>query len=1208
MQKQERSTAKQAKPRAATAKKATQEYKRADRAQRKIQRCGQVDWSAVDAGVAICDREFRCLAWNSFMEQLTGCPAGKVLGKNVIEASPHMRQTGIDQLLKRAMAGETVASADTPYRSPKTGKIGWVVATYAPLRDECGRIVGVVTTVHDITPRKETEQALHRSEQYAHSIVDSSLDMIVTVDNQRKIVEFNHAAQEAFGYARDQVLGKHVSLLYADPTEGLEVHRTTFERERHVQEVYNKRKNGEIFVSQLSAAVMRNPEGEPLGIVGVSRDITDRLRAEEARTRRAQEMELLYRTSLEINSQPDLRTLLQATVSRAADLLGARMGGLYLTESDDQSLRLTISHNLPGNLIGTTLKLGEGLSGRVAQTGEPILVDDYHRWTGRAPVYEKATFRRVLGVPLKLGNRVIGVLNITDDEQAGLYSEDQVRLISLFANQAAIAIENARLYENLQRELAEHKRTEAALRESEERYRDLFENANDFIQSVAPDGRFVYVNRAWQETLGYSAEDLSRLTIFDVIAPEDRQHCQELFRQVLSGEKLDRLEVTFLAKDGRRITVEGRVSCRFVDGKPISTRGIFRDITEHKQAQEEMLLEKVRFQQLFENSPIGIAMLDAEDKIQAINSAFQTIFQYTPEEVVGRPINDVVVPSNYLEEASRLSAEALSGAAVEMESVRRRKDGSLVPVEIYGVPIIRDGKSIAIYGIYADISKLKEMETRLRREVEKLKALHEIDRALSTLDLQDCLRVITQRARALFAGDLVSILLLEEDQLRMAAEDGLVSTTKEVVVPLDKGITGWSCAKNQSILVPDVRQDERYIEVDVRSRSEMAAPLKIHDQSIGVLNVESVQLDAFTPADLELLESLAARAATAIHNARLHSAEREHREFAETLQDIGMALASKLDPDAVIDLLLDEVARVLPYDTAAVLLLDNGLVRTKRQRGYEQFSATQQMDALEMPMSSLPILADMALRGQPRAVPDTSQEPLWIALTTAQPIRSWLGAPIIAHGKVLGFVTLQKATANFYKAEMEERLATYATQAGLAFENARLYAEQQKLAITDGLTGLFNRRYLFDIAQREYMRARRRSSPLAMLMLDMNGFKQINDTFGHSVGDEVLQRVAKTLAENVRAVDIVARYGGDEFVILLPDCNDQMARQVADRLQEQIKVTRLYVEARSVAPTLSIGIAVATLAPDETLDTLLVRADAEMYRSKRQYDEALVHA
>jgi signal transduction histidine kinase len=158
-------------------------------------------------------------------------------------------------------------------------------------------------------------------------------------------------------------------------------------------------------------------------------------------------MEALYATSLEINSQPDVPLLLQAIVQRAAGLVGTQMGGLYLIKPDGQTLELVVGHNLPGDYLGVTLHLGEGLAGRVAQAGKPMAVEDYLSWDERAAVYVNAPRRRVLGVPLKVGDTVIGVIDVADDKTAGPFSEDEIRLVSLFAHQAAIALENARLFE-----------------------------------------------------------------------------------------------------------------------------------------------------------------------------------------------------------------------------------------------------------------------------------------------------------------------------------------------------------------------------------------------------------------------------------------------------------------------------------------------------------------------------------------------------------------------------------------------------------------------------------------------------------------------------------------------------------------------------------------------------------------------------------------
>lgn len=136
-------------------------------------------------------------------------------------------------------------------------------------------------------------------------------------------------------------------------------------------------------------------------------------------------------------------------------------------------------------------------------------------------------------------------------------------------------------------DISDRKRMEESLRESEERYRDLLENANDLIQSVNQNGSFLYVNRAWKETMGYTDEEIAGLKVFDIIAPESLNHCLTLFQRIMGGEPIQRIEAQFVAKDGRVIILEGSVNCNFVDGKAVATRSIFRDITERKQAERE---------------------------------------------------------------------------------------------------------------------------------------------------------------------------------------------------------------------------------------------------------------------------------------------------------------------------------------------------------------------------------------------------------------------------------------------------------------------------------------------------------------------------------------------------------------------------------------------------------------------------------------------
>lgn len=118
--------------------------------------------------------------------------------------------------------------------------------------------------------------------------------------------------------------------------------------------------------------------------------------------------------------------------------------------------------------------------------------------------------------------------------------------------------------------------------------RDLIDNINDIVQSVRPDGSFLYTNRAWRETLGYSLEEIPDLSLFRIIHPDSMAHCMKMFPRVLAGEKLDHVEVAFVTKDGRTILMDGSINCRFENDKPVATRGVFRDVTERKRMEQAL--------------------------------------------------------------------------------------------------------------------------------------------------------------------------------------------------------------------------------------------------------------------------------------------------------------------------------------------------------------------------------------------------------------------------------------------------------------------------------------------------------------------------------------------------------------------------------------------------------------------------------------------
>ena len=175
----------------------------------------------------------------------------------------------------------------------------------------------VCAVIRDITERKQAEEALRESQEFAKNIIDSSLDMIIAVDNKRRITEFNHAAEDAFGYHREEVIGKHANLLYADPKEGLAVHKQTIVGGHHVQEILNRHRNGKTFPSLLSSSVLRDSSGEIVGVMGVSRDITERKLAEETLQKAHDKLE--QRVEERTADLAHSISLLKATIESTAD-------------------------------------------------------------------------------------------------------------------------------------------------------------------------------------------------------------------------------------------------------------------------------------------------------------------------------------------------------------------------------------------------------------------------------------------------------------------------------------------------------------------------------------------------------------------------------------------------------------------------------------------------------------------------------------------------------------------------------------------------------------------------------------------------------------------------------------------------------------------------------------------------------------------------
>ena len=318
--------------------------------------------------------------------------------------------------------------------------------------------------------------ALQASEERYRSLVEISPNSVIVTDLDLNILIANQQAATSHGYEEAVVLvgTDALSLVMLQDRDRLLKMRTAARENGLVKNIEFEliRRDGSHFPAELSISLVSDAEGNPFAYLMIGRDITEQKQAAEELENRAHEMGALYKTSLEVIAELDLPTRLAAIVQRAATLLGTKMGGLWLTDPEGEHLEIVASHNLPGGSSLTQLAFGEGLVGRVAETGEPLMVANYDQWQGSAPGY-MIPIGRILGVPLTYGARILGAITVYDVDIVGEFSTEEVNLLRLFAALASVAVYNATLYEEVRASrgrLQDLSRRLVEVQEAERRY------------------------------------------------------------------------------------------------------------------------------------------------------------------------------------------------------------------------------------------------------------------------------------------------------------------------------------------------------------------------------------------------------------------------------------------------------------------------------------------------------------------------------------------------------------------------------------------------------------------------------------------------------------------------------------------------------------------------------------------------------------------
>lgn len=485
------------------------------------------------------------------------------------------------------------------------------------IHDENGTPVALCGIATDITERKQAEEALKSSQAYIRNIIESSLDMIIAVDLERRIVEFNKAAQRTFGYLPEEVLDKHIDMLYADPYEGLLIHQATLQNGQCVREIFNKRKNGQIFPCLLSASSLRDAHGELVGIMGVSRDITERQHAEKL----LKESEARYRTLFEEAAI----SLWEQDMSGVKHYInGLREAGIanirtyFQDHSGDIAHCASLIHTLSVNKATLTLynansqeELLRNFQRIFCEESLDGLVEGFIAIAeGAGYCQHEALNRNLNGEKLNLMVRWIVA--------PGHEKTYQRVLVSII-------------------DITERKRAEQSLQESEEKYRTLVENITDVIYTLDADGCITFITPTAYNLSGYTYEDLIGKKFTAFVHPDDLPGLIESYQKTLRGEIAPH-EYRIFIKDGSVRYI--RTSSKLTGSGGIIT-GIMADITERKRAEELLIKSEARYRTLFEEAAVSLWEQDLSDVKRYLDrlresgmTDLRAYFQDHPEDVL----------------------------------------------------------------------------------------------------------------------------------------------------------------------------------------------------------------------------------------------------------------------------------------------------------------------------------------------------------------------------------------------------------------------------------------------------------------------------------------------------------------------------------------------------------------------------------------------
>jgi diguanylate cyclase (GGDEF)-like protein len=476
----------------------------------------------------------------------------------------------------------------------------------------------------------------------------------------------------------------------------------------------------------------------------------------------------------------------------------------------------------------------------------------------------------------------------------------------------------------------------------------------------------------------------------------------------------------------------------------------------------------------------------------------------------------------------------------------------------------------------------------------KIALLYDASQAvLSTFDLAEVMERILSVISNYFHLPHSAIFLRDPgtNELHPRARSGWPEDLARPAAAVGLGLVGVAAEMKRPMYAPNVHQDPRYVQTIATTSSQLAVPLLVGDEVVGVLDCQSPVENFFDQETIDLLTLFSTQASVALQNAQLHQLERRRAAQLEIINQIARQTTAVTDMDELLQNFCDLLLKSFPVDHVSVLLLDENRLVLRAHSG--------KLTALVAGGAYMPADAGLGGRalanGSPALANDVNMEPDYVPILSES--RAELSLPLLPFGQKLGVLVLSSALPNAFRDFDLQPLQSVADICAAALQNAIYFDRVRQLAYRDGLTGVFNRRYFEMRVLQELERARRYGLVLSIIMLDVDGFKPLNDEFGHLLGDETLRQISTLLTQQMRKADIVCRYGGDEFAVLLPETAGDNALTAAEKLRRGVDNWEFPGVPRPI--TVSIGIA-SYPTDGASRDELVKAADDALYRAKQE--------